>query len=198
MDHGKIAEQGTFEELMAKKTALFELMKNYSVDKKDDKVVEEAKVDEADDEVEGVGIIAAEDQEQGAVKGNVYWNYIQACGGYPYIILLVLAASLNSGTQLTSNLWLSWWSDDKYGLTINQYLFWYGILGIIQFFFALSLNTVFLTGGYAAAKTYHKAALARLMRAPMGFFDSQPIGRILNRMSKDIESIDQQIWVTLN
>jgi ABC-type multidrug transport system fused ATPase/permease subunit len=31
----------------------------------------------------------------------------------------------------------------------------------------------------------------------MGFFDSQPIGRILNRMSKDIESVDQNIWIIL-
>jgi ABC-type multidrug transport system fused ATPase/permease subunit len=69
------------------------------------------------------------------------------------------------------------------------------MLGVIQFVFALTINTVFLVGAYNAAKTYHKLALRRLMHAPMGFFDSQPIGRILNRMSKDIESIDQQIWI---
>lgn len=31
----------------------------------------------------------------------------------------------------------------------------------------------------------------------MSFFDSQPIGRILNRVSKDIEAVDQQIWIIL-
>lgn len=69
------------------------------------------------------------------------------------------------------------------------------MLGVIQFGFSLISNTVFLVGGFNAAKTYHKSALRRLMHSPMGFFDSQPIGRILNRMSKDIESIDQQIWL---
>jgi ABC-type multidrug transport system fused ATPase/permease subunit len=31
----------------------------------------------------------------------------------------------------------------------------------------------------------------------MEFFDSQPVGRIINRMSKDISSIDQNIWIIM-
>ena len=59
------------------------------------------------------------------------------------------------------------------------------------------INTVFLSGCYRAAKYYHPTALAALFRAPMSFFDSQPIGRLLNRMSKDIESIDQNLWILM-
>lgn len=195
LDHGKISEQGPFEELMESKGSLFELMKNYSVDKKEDKEkIEEAAAEKIIDK-DQEGIIAAEDQEKGAVKGNVYWEYIYACGGWPYITILLMAALLNSGTQLGTNLWLSWWSTNRFGLDTGTYLFWYGILGVIQLGFALTLNAVFLIGGFNASKTFHRLALASLMRAPMGFFDSQPIGRILNRMSKDIESIDQQIWI---
>jgi ABC-type multidrug transport system fused ATPase/permease subunit len=73
----------------------------------------------------------------------------------------------------------------------------YGITAVGQFGFALIINCVFLIGGYRAAKYYHKAVMTRLIRAPMSFFDSQPIGRILNRVSKDIESVDQQIWIIL-
>ena len=197
---GKVAEQGTYQELMARNELLTELMKSYSIDEKTEdngvKVIET--IDKHIDE-EKEGIIAPEDQERGAVKSNVYWSYIMACGGVPYISILVTAALLNSGTQLITNLWLSWWANplNPLGLDNKTYLFWYGILGVIQFAFALTLNSVFLIGGYQASKKFHKTALKRLMRTPMGFFDSQPIGRILNRMSKDIESVDQQIWIIL-
>lgn len=73
----------------------------------------------------------------------------------------------------------------------------YGLLGVAQFFFALCVNTVFLTGCFRAAKYYHPKALSKLLKAPMSFFDSQPIGRVLNRMSKDVESIDQGLWILL-
>lgn len=196
MENGKIVEQGTFNDLMARKSVLFGLMKNYQVGQKTTiEKKDEAKDGPVKNDGKSSDIIVAEDQERGAVNAKVFWSYITSCGGWFYIIPLVLAAVCNSGTQLTTNLWLTWWINDKYGLSTDKYLFWYGILGLIQFGFALVLNTVFLTGGYNAAKTYHKAALARLMGAPMGFFDSQPIGRILNRMSKDIESVDQQIWI---
>jgi ATP-binding cassette subfamily C (CFTR/MRP) protein 1 len=191
---------------MEKKAALFKIMKNYSVDKKKDgAVVTEKMVIAKEAEQEKSGIIAAEDQEKGAVKSKVFWSYIQACGGYIYLATLIFAALLYSASQLTTNLWLSWWSTDEYKLSTSEYLTWYGVLGVITFGFALLVNTVFLTGGYSAAKTFHKKALFRLMRAPMGFvlcfataklkFDSNPIGRILNRLSKDVESIDQQIWM---
>ncbi|KAH6571206.1 hypothetical protein BASA60_007281 [Batrachochytrium salamandrivorans] len=70
-------------------------------------------------------------------------------------------------------------------------------LGGSQVVFSLILNTSILVGGYHSAHYYHAAALKRLMAAPMSFYDSQPIGRILNRMSKDVESIDQAIWILL-
>ena len=41
-----------------------------------------------------------------------------------------------------------------------------------------------------AAKQIHDNMLMRVMRAPMHFFESNPLGRILNRFSKDIDVID--------
>lgn len=41
-----------------------------------------------------------------------------------------------------------------------------------------------------AAKYLHKMLLKNIMRSPMSFFDVTPTGRIVNRFSKDIDTVD--------
>jgi ATP-binding cassette, subfamily C (CFTR/MRP), member 1 len=192
-----VAEQGTYKELMAQSSLLSVLMKDYRLD--DDGPVKkqaDAKTDKEEDGNNG-GIIVEEDKKIGHVTWSVYWHYFQKCGGVPFLVTVTLAALLSSGTQVMTNLWLSWWSSGKYGYTQGFYMQVYAYLGIGQFVFALIINGVFLFGCYRAAKFYHPLALKQLLKAPMGFFDSQPIGRILNRLSKDVESIDQNLWILM-
>lgn len=60
-----------------------------------------------------------------------------------------------------------------------------------------------------AAKLMHRNMLQGVLRAPQGFFESTPTGRLLNRFSKDVDAIDSHIpdnidiwmrtfWYTLN
>ena len=54
----------------------------------------------------------------------------------------------------------------------------------------------FITGGiighftYFASKSLYRRAMASVMHAPMSFFETTPLGRIMNRFSKDIDTID--------
>jgi len=57
-----------------------------------------------------------------------------------------------------------------------------------------------LVGGYAlvrgterASKQSHHRLLYRVLHSPMTFFEITPLGRILNRFSKDIDALDSLI-----
>jgi ABC-type multidrug transport system fused ATPase/permease subunit len=61
----------------------------------------------------------------------------------------------------------------------------------------LIASITFAQGRVAAAASLHSGMFANLMRSPMQFFDSTPMGRITNRFSKDIDMIDMVIPTTV-
>ena len=49
-----------------------------------------------------------------------------------------------------------------------------------------------------ASDVIHSRLLTRVMHAPMAFFDTTPLGRILNRFSQDIDALDIRIRLNLS
>jgi len=56
---------------------------------------------------------------------------------------------------------------------------------------ALALAIAF--GSMVASRNLHTGLLSRVLRCPMSFFDTTPLGRIVNRFSKDIDIVDTNI-----
>ena len=48
-------------------------------------------------------------------------------------------------------------------------------------------------GAQRASQHIHSQLLMNVLRAPMSFFDTTPVGRVVNRFSKDISTIDNDI-----
>lgn len=57
----------------------------------------------------------------------------------------------------------------------------YGGLGVGVAIFTFALGVVATLVGTQSSKRLHRDALLRAIRAPMSFFDTTPIGRIMNR-----------------
>ncbi len=66
---------------------------------------------------------------------------------------------------------------------------------VCKCYMQVSQEYTLIMGGLRASRKLHARLLERVMRLPMSFFDSQPSGRLLNRFTKDTESIDTQILV---
>lgn len=59
--------------------------------------------------------------------------------------------------------------------------------------FAFLMGVTACLMGYNASGTLHNNAAKRVLRAPMAFFDTTPLGRIMNRFSKDQDTIDNTL-----
>lgn len=141
-------------------------------------------------------LIKKEDVAQGKVEIATYQLYVKAAG-YTLSIAFIAFFILYMTVQILRSFWLSAWSDeyDPANMTENPMakgirLGVYGALGATEtacFFMAL-LALVFV--GQRASKNLHSPLIHNLMRSPMSFYDTTPLGRILNRCAKDIETVD--------
>ena len=74
-----------------------------------------------------------------------------------------------------------------------MYLAVYGVLGLFQGLSIMIGSLLLAIFTLNAALKLHSTMLLRVMRSPMSFFETTPLGRILNRFSKDIDIVDTQI-----
>ncbi|KAF8969063.1 hypothetical protein BGZ46_010749 [Entomortierella lignicola] len=78
-------------------------------------------------------------------------------------------------------------------VNVDFYLGMYVLLSIGTLVFASLTNYYTIFGGLAASRSLHQQLLRKVSRAKVRFFDTTPIGRITNRFSSDISTIDDDV-----
>ena len=58
-------------------------------------------------------------------------------------------------------------------------------------------SLTFALGSLYAAREMHNIMLNFVLRWPMSLFDTTPLGRILNRFSKDVDTVDTVLPMVL-
>ena len=76
---------------------------------------------------------------------------------------------------------------------VSYYLGIFGLLGIIYIFITVLREAILFYGALRAARRFHVRLLEAVTRARFSFFDSTPLGQLMNRFSKDLEAIDQEV-----
>ncbi|KAJ9087838.1 hypothetical protein DSO57_1029157 [Entomophthora muscae] len=138
-------------------------------------------------------LMTVEESAQGSVQASVYLKYFKACSLWGIIFYLLLALL----TQITSLLGISWvdrWSNVNSKSEVAYNVGIYGLIALVSGFFTFTQYLIlYMLCGLRAAKSTHDQMLMAVIRAPMSFFDTTPLGRIMNRFSKDQSSIDETL-----
>lgn len=213
---GKIVEQGSYETLKADKSGVVSTLlqdfgteqDNESDDRSSQAPVEKTKLPPAvlDDYIQ-----SAQDEEklkalsgsnehtvQGDVDFKVYLSYVKACG-VGGICLMVACIIAMSGVGVISSYWLKWWSDlnGRYGYNYHAWRNLGIYFGICFLSAVLSLTEClirWLVCSIPGSKTMHQNMLDGVLHSPMQFFETTPIGRIMNRFSTDMWKIDAMMF----
>jgi ABC-type multidrug transport system fused ATPase/permease subunit len=206
MEEGRIQAVDTFENLMRDNELFKRLM---STSGQEDSKEEEAEVaDEIVDEsnekaapkkiTPGKPAAAALMQQEEKATASVGWSvwkaYIRASGSYFNALVVFILLGLANVANIWTSLWLSYWTSNKYpGLSTGQYIGVYAGLGGSVVLLMFVFSTYMTTCGTNASRTMLQRAMTRVLRAPMSFFDTTPLGRITNRFSKDIQVMDNEL-----
>ncbi|KAJ3194117.1 hypothetical protein HK101_003453 [Irineochytrium annulatum] len=144
-----------------------------------------------EEKAEDAGVLMQEeDRARGTLSSKVYIGYMYAAGGFLMVLLTLLLLVFAQLGRMGTDLWLSWWSTHKFPLATVTYLDVYIGWGAIQLVTALASGFVFAYAGVLASMRLHDKALAKVFGAPLEFFDTTPLGRVLNRFSKDVDTLD--------
>lgn len=137
--------------------------------------------------------ITDEELNTDKVSWDVYFYHFRTMGSAPMIVALFVTTLLSQAAQAIMSIWLSWWSDDTFGESMQWYLDLYLILLACLAVLTLLRGFTFAVGNVNASKYYHHRLLRVVLRARSVFFDTTPVGRVLNRFSKDIDAVDSMI-----
>lgn len=202
LQEGRIETVDTFSNLMKHNEAFQKLMATTAQEEKVDEGLQ-VNEDEVEDEKKdakkrkaakkGAALMQQEERAVKSVSWGVYGAYVRASGtimNAPFVILLLI---ISQGANIVTSLWLSWWTSNKFGYSTGTYIGVYATLGVVQalLMFAFSVSLSFL--GTKSSRIMLQRAMTRVLRAPMRFFDTTPLGRITNRFSKDVDTMDNNL-----
>ncbi|KAH7820908.1 putative Multidrug Resistance Associated Protein (MRP) [Monocercomonoides exilis] len=147
------------------------------------------------DSAAGKQLMTEEEQETGTVPMKVYMSYVLSllpAWGVPLFFLLML---ITDAVMVMAQYWMgvigtaSQYPSISYDWKIGIY----GFFALGTFVFLMFRACIVGPMVKRSNNLNHQNLLDRVLHCPSSFFDTTPLGRILNRFTGDIPQIDQQL-----
>ncbi|XP_028938104.1 multidrug resistance-associated protein 1 isoform X2 [Ornithorhynchus anatinus] len=217
MERGRVTQTGTYLELLSKPQNFTKLLQVFSADRKEDVSMKihasegirqiNSQTTLKDQFLVQKGSSTSDQGKQfttkkepvptGGVKFSIIIKYLQAFG-WLWVWLSVATYLCQNAVGIGQNLWLSTWTKEtkeiedftEWKQLRNKNLGVYGILGITQGLLVCSSAFMLTRGAFAASRTLHQQMLGNVLRLPLCFFETNPVGQVINRFTKDIFIVD--------
>lgn len=136
-------------------------------------------------------LIAHETDESGRVGWPIYWYYFKNAGSFLSLFILVVCSAVVEILYVTYTRALGYWAEGKWEQHHAMLLL--SVILLTQIGCLICREILFVRSTNRASSALHHKALRRVLRATMEFFDTNPVGRILNRFTNDVGVIDRML-----
>ncbi|XP_062383443.1 multidrug resistance-associated protein 4 isoform X2 [Sardina pilchardus] len=160
---------------------------------------------------EHVHTMSEETRSEGTIPAGLYVKYMRAGANVVVLLGLILLSILAQVTYVLQDWWLAYWATKQAELNttvavtdgfshnststpqeldLEFYLGIYAGLTGATLLFGLMRSLMCFKVLIRSTQKLHERMFNCILRTPVRFFDVNPIGRILNRFSKDIGQLD--------
>ncbi|PSR76546.1 P-loop containing nucleoside triphosphate hydrolase protein [Coniella lustricola] len=141
--------------------------------------------------------IKAEMEATGKTGRLSIFQYMTYFGGVGYAVFAILASFVGVGLSMGINFWVSYWIDNTgsgHAKDVSFYLGVYVALSLGALLCDAAVFLVYANGGWQAARTLHATFVRSVLHAPLAWFKNTPTGRVVNRFSRDMASLDNMLY----
>mmetsp|Transcript_6290 Transcript_6290/g.9671 ORF Transcript_6290/g.9671 Transcript_6290/m.9671 type:complete len:1368 (-) Transcript_6290:757-4860(-) len=140
-------------------------------------------------------LVVKEEREMGTISWKIINAYVIACGGTAVLVILCFLWISTQALAQATNFWITVWTEDMLGdgYSVSFYLSIYVAWTLAQSIFEFISSLYFALRGIDGAQYLHTTMFQTLLRAPMRFYNETPLGRIINRLTKDQADIDRNL-----
>jgi ABC-type multidrug transport system fused ATPase/permease subunit len=124
------------------------------------------------------------------------FQYMLCFGSPLYAVICLILMFVSVVASIVGALWLAIWVEAYSQEGTIDIAYYLGVYAVLTFAESIMYGVVFLSmenGAWLAARRIHTQFITAVMGAPLSWFNSVPIGRVVNRFSRDMASVDQYI-----
>ena len=205
MEQGRVRALGTYKDLIRDCPGFSDILRDSEDSSEKDKRksqrlpgVQQRELKES----EGGGEMHQDDadsliQDEKQATKSVSWSVYGALFGPLSRFLLIFFGLpmllVGSASMVLTQLWLAWWSELHFGLDRNTYIGIYVALAASQVLGLFLFGLIMGLRCNHSSRVLHNKAVQRLLHAPIWYFDTTPLGRHIDRISSDVETMDYHL-----